>query len=450
MQMNTYYIYGAGLALALVLACTGTVRAQERWSLKRCIDHAIEHNINIRQAANQAEQSRVEVNTAKWARLPSLNGSANQSWSWGRSQTAVADEETGEYNTVYVNTKNNNTSFSLSTGIPLFTGLQLPNQHALAKLNLKASLADLAKAKEDIAINIASLYLQVLFNIELHDVALGQADLSREQLKRIEALAREGKAAPAEVAEAKARVAQDELQVVQADNNYRLALLDLAQLIELDTPEGFQVEEPADEVTDAPLTPPDEIYQMALAGKPVIQAAKYRLEGSLHSIRIAQSAYYPQLSLNGSLGTSYYSTINRSFSQQMQDNFSKYVGFSLSVPLFNRLATRNRVRTARLQRENYALQLDDAKKTLYKEIQQAWYNAAAAISKYHSSRAATKASDESFLLTKKKYECGQANAVEYNEARQNLVKARSDELQAKYEYLFRVKILDFYQGTPIE
>ena len=450
MQMNTYYIYGAGLALALVLACTGTVRAQERWSLKRCIDHAIEHNINIRQAANQAEQSRVEVNTAKWARLPSLNGSANQSWSWGRSQTAVADEETGEYNTVYVNTKNNNTSFSLSTGIPLFTGLQLPNQHALAKLNLKASLADLAKAKEDIAINIASLYLQVLFNIELHDVALGQADLSREQLKRIEALAREGKAAPAEVAEAKARVAQDELQVTQTDNDYRLALLDLAQLIELDTPEGFEVEEPAADVVEAPLTPPDEIYQMALAGKPVIQAAKYRLEGSLHSIRIAQSAYYPQLSLNGSLGTSYYSTINRSFSQQMQDNFSKYVGFSLSVPLFNRLATRNRVRTARLQRENYALQLDDAKKTLYKEIQQAWYNAAAAISKYHSSRAATEASDESFLLTKKKYECGQANAVEYNEARQNLVKARSDELQAKYEYLFRVKILDFYQGTPIE
>ena len=448
--MNTYYIYRTGLALLLVLACTGIARSQERWSLKRCIDHAIEHNINIRQTANQAEQSRVDVNTAKWARLPNLNGSANQSWSWGRSQTAVADEETGEYNTVYVNTKNNNTSFSLSAGIPLFTGLQLPNQYALAKLNLKASLADLAKAKEDIAINIASAYLQVLFNIELHDVAQGQAGLSREQLARIESLARVGKASPSEVAEAKARVSQDELQVVQTDNDYRLALLDLAQLIELDSPEGFEVEEPTADVVEAPLTPPDEIYQIALADKPVIQAAKYRLEGSLHSIRIAQSAYYPQLSLNGSLGTSYYSTLNRSFSQQMQDNFSKYVGFSLSVPLFNRLATRNRVRTARLQRENYALQLDDAKKTLYKEIQQAWYNAAAAISKYHSSRAATEANDESFLLTKKKYECGQANAVEYNEARQNLVKAQSDELQAKYEYLFRIKILDFYQGTPIQ
>ena len=201
MQMNTSYIYRTGTALLLLLAAAAGAPAQERWSLKQCIDHAIANNITIRQTANQAEQSRVDVNTAKWARLPSLNGSAGQSWSWGRSQTAVADEETGEYNTVYVNTKNNNTSFSLSTGIPLFTGLQLPNQYALAKLNLKASLADLAKAKEDIAINIASLYLQVLFNIELHDVALGQADLSREQLKRIEALAREGKAAPAEVAE---------------------------------------------------------------------------------------------------------------------------------------------------------------------------------------------------------------------------------------------------------
>lgn len=450
MQMNTSYIYRTGTALLLLLAAAAGAPAQERWSLKQCIDHAIANNITIRQTANQAEQSRVDVNTAKWARLPSLNGSAGQSWSWGRSQTAVADEETGEYNTVYVNTKNNNTSLSVSTSIPLFTGLQIPNEYALAKLNLQASLADLAKAKEDIAINIASAYLQVLFNSELHSVAQGQADLSREQLARLESLAGVGKASPSEVAEARARVAQDELQVVQTDNDYRLALLDLAQLIELDTPEGFLVEEPAADVVEAPLTPPDEIYQIALADKPAIQAAKYRLEGSLHSIRIAQSAYYPQLSLNGSLGTSYYSTLNRSFSQQMQDNFSKYVGFSLSVPLFNRLSTRNRVRTARLQRENYALQLDEAKKTLYKEIQQAWYNAAAAISRYHSSRAATAASDEAFRLTRKKYECGQANAVEYNEARQNLMSAQSDELQAKYEYLFRVKILDFYQGTPIQ
>ena len=430
-----------------MLACM-QIQAQERWSLRQCIDYAIEHNIDIRQTANAAEQSNVEVNTAKWARLPNLNASAGQNWNWGRTQTAIKDENTGDYSTVYVNTGSHGTNMSVSTSIPLFTGLEIPNQYALAKLNLKAALADLEKAKEDISINIASVYLQVLFNEELYRVSLGQVELSKEQYNRIERLAEV--ASPAEVAEAKARVAQDEMNAVQANNDYRLALLDLSQLIELETPEGFLLEEPAVKIELTPLTPPDEIFQIALGSKASIQAAQYRLEGSKHSIRIAQSGYYPQLSFNGSLGTNYYSTINRTFSQQMSDNFNKYIGFNLSVPIFNRLATRNRVRTARLQRENYSLQLDNAKKNLYKEIQQAWYNAAASESKYTSSSTAASASKASFKLMSEKYENGKANAVEYNEAKQNLMKAQSDELQAKYEYLFRTKILDFYKGEPIE
>lgn len=437
-------------AIALLACLSAGLQAQETWSLRRCIDYAIEHNIDIRQAANTAEQSAVEVNTAKWARLPNLNGSANQSWNWGRTQTAVPDETTGDYSTVYVNTASNGTNMQLSTSIPLFTGLELPHQYSLAKLNLKAATADLQKAKDDISINIASAYLQVLFNQELHDVALGQVELSLQQCQRIESLAGVGKASSAEVADARARVAQDRMTAVQTKNDYRLSLLTLSQLIELDSPEGFMLESPSTTITPSPVTPPDDIYQTALTSKASIQAAQYRLEGSKHSVRIAQSGFYPQLNLNGSLGTSYYSTINRTFRQQMGDNFSKYLGLSLSVPLFNRLATRNRVRTARLQQENYALQLENAKKTLYKEIQQAWYNATAAESKYASSHAATLASEESFRLMTQKYENGKANAVEFNEAKQNLMKAQSDELQAKYEYLFRTKILDFYKGVPIE
>ena len=437
-------------AIALLACLSAGLQAQETWSLRRCIDYAIEHNIDIRQAANTAEQSAVEVNTAKWARLPNLNGSANQSWNWGRTQTAVPDETTGDYSTVYVNTASNGTNMQLSTSIPLFTGLELPHQYSLAKLNLKAATADLQKAKDDISINIASAYLQVLFNQELHDVALGQVELSLQQCQRIEGLAGVGKASSAEVADARARVAQDRMTAVQTENDYRLSLLTLSQLIELDSPEGFMLESPSTAITPSPVTPPDDIYQTALTSKASIQAAQYRLEGSKHSVRIAQSGFYPQLNLNGSLGTSYYSTINRTFRQQMGDNFSKYLGLSLSVPLFNRLATRNRVRTARLQQENYALQLENAKKTLYKEIQQAWYNATAAESKYASSHAATLASEESFRLMTQKYENGKANAVEFNEAKQNLMKAQSDELQAKYEYLFRTKILDFYKGVPIE
>ena len=437
------------LFISLLLISIGG-KAQERWSLRRCIDYAIEHNINIRRTANAVEQSAVEANTAKWARLPNLNGSAGQSWNWGRTQTAIKNEETGDYSTVYVNTSSQGSNLNLSTSIPLFTGLQIPNQYALAKLNLKAATADLAKAQEDIAINVASAYLQVLFNQELQQVAESQVELSLQQQARITRLADMGKASMAEVAEAKARVAQDQMTAVQARNNYELALLDLSQLIELESPEGFLLESPDVSFALQQLTPPDEIYQTALVNKPAIQAAEYRLEGSKHSIRIAQSAYYPQLNLNGSLGTNYYSTINRTFRQQMGDNFSKYVGVSLSVPIFNRFSTRNRVRTARLQRDNYELQLTETKKTLYKEIQQAWYNAVAAESKYSSSHTAAEASAESFRLMSEKYENGKANAVEYNEAKQNLMRAQSDELQAKYEYLFRSKILDFYKGESIE
>ena len=150
------------IAALCCLACL-SVQAQQTWSLKQCIDYAVEHNVSIKQAANSVEQNAVEVNTAKWARLPSLSGSAGQGWSWGRTQTAVKDEESGDYSTVYVNSNSNNTSMSLNASVPLFTGLELPNQYALSKLNLKAAMADLGKAKEDLAINIASSYLQALF-----------------------------------------------------------------------------------------------------------------------------------------------------------------------------------------------------------------------------------------------------------------------------------------------
>ena len=437
------------LLLSALITLGIHVNAQERWTLRECIDYAIAHNVNILQAEISAKQSEVDANTAKWARLPNLNAGGNQSFNWGRTQTAIKDEDTGDYTTKYVDTNSRGTNMSLNTSIPLFTGFELPNQYALSKLNLKAALADLQKAKEDLAINIASAYLQALYNKELHQVAVSQAELSKEQYDRIESLEQLGKASVAEVAEAKSRVAQDEMNVVQTRNNYNLSILDLTQLIELETPEGFEIEEPDQAFVLNALTPPDEIFSTAMMNKPAIKAAQARLEGSKHSIKIAQSAYYPSLSLNGSLGTSYYSTLNRTFSEQIGDNFSKYVGLSLNIPIFNRFATRNRVRTAKLQRDNYALQLENTKKTLYKEIQQAWYNATAAESKYQSSETATEASLASFELTSKKYENGTATAVAYNEAKQNLMKAQSDELQAKYEYIFRTKILDFYKGIEI-
>jgi outer membrane protein len=431
----------------IALGACYAAQAQEAWTLRQCVDYAIEHNITIRQNAVSVEQSKIEANTAQWARLPNLNANAGQNFSWGRAASPIDN--------TYTNTNSANTSFGLNTNIPLFTGMQLPNQYELAKLNLKAAIEDLSKAKDDVALNVAAAYLQTLFNLELSQVAKEQVTLSSNQLNRTLRLAEAGKASPAQTAEAKARLAQDETSAVQADNDYQLALLDLSQLLELPSPQGFTITPPDVELNFAPLTAPEAIYEQAITEKPSILAAQYRLEGSYKSLRIAQSAYYPQLALSGGLSTSYYVMSGRdgggsnTFSSQLNNNLNKYIGISLNIPLFNRFSTRNRVASARLQQTHYTLQLEQAKKALYKEIQQAWHTALAAESKYRSGAAAVAANQEAFSLTAEKYENGQATPLEYQEAKLNLMRATSTRIQAKYEYLFRDQILRFYGGHPI-
>ncbi len=431
--------------IIIALAATFTLpsTAQEAWDLRRCIDHAIEHNLSIKQQEATRDQNKVELNTAQWSRMPNLNGSVGQSFTFGRA--LQSDNTYGDRNTA-------NTSFGVSTSIPLFTGMRIPNTIALAKLNLKASTEDLNKAKDDISINVTSAFLQILFTDELAKVAHNQVALSREQLKRKETFAANGKAAEAEVQEARARVAQDEMSAVQADNNYQLALLELSQLLELPSPEGFRIVIPEVEEVFTTLTLPEEIYAQAMLEKPAIKAAQHRLEGATRSVRIAQSGYYPQLSFGGGLSTNYYNASgveNAGFGTQWDRNMSKYLQFSLSIPLFNRFETRNNVRTARIRRTALNWQLEETKKMLYKEIQQAYYNALASESQYKSSRTATDASEASFRLISEKYALGSATATEYNEARTNWMKATSDMIQAKYQYLFRSKILDFYKGVPL-
>lgn len=431
----------------IIFALTATVclpsLAQEQWDLKKCIDYAIEHNLSIKQQEATRDQNAVELNTAKWSRLPNLNGSVGQSFSFGRGLQA---------DNTYADRNTQNTNFSLSTNVPLFTGLQIPNNIALSKLNLKAAIEDLNKAKEDISIQVTSSYLQILFDKELSKIAHTQVELSREQLKLKEAFFKNGKASEADVYEARARVAQDEMSAVQADNNYQLALLDLSQLLELPTPEGFSIISPNVEDNFETLSSPEDIYTDAVLNKPGIKAAQFRLQGAAKSIRIAQSAWYPQLNFGAGLSTNYYSisgTDNASFSSQWHQNLSKYLQFTLTIPLFNRFETRNRVKNARIQQSALSWRLEESKKTLFKEIQQAYYNAIAAESKYTSSRTATESAEASFRLMSEKYANGKATATEYNEMRTNWMKATSDMVQAKYDYLFRTKILDFYKGIPL-
>ena len=418
----------------------------EEWSLRKCVDYAIEHNISIKQRENVKRQQQLQLSNAKNSRLPNLDGSVSQNFSFGRGLTS---------DNTYTNKSTSSTSFSLGTSVPLFTGLRIPNTIKLNQLNLEASTADLEKAKNDISVQVAQAYVQILYSMEIADVARRQVSIDSMQVVRLQAMIDNGKASEAELAQQKATLAQGRLTATQAQNQYEQAVLTLTQLLELPSADKFTVERPrvGDIDSNNEKYSVEAIYAEALGVKPEVRAEELRLKGSEYNINIARSGWYPQLSLSAGLGTNYYKTSGfkgESFSDQMKNNFSQYIGLNLSVPIFNRFQTRNSVRSAKIERETQQLQLDNVKKSLYKEIQQACQAANAASAKYASSIEAGKSSNAAFRLMQAKYENGKANITEFNEAKNNLMKAESDLAQAKYEFVFQTTLVDFYRGKAID
>ena len=422
----------------------------KQWSLRECCDYAVDHNISIKQQQNQCRQQELELSTAKNSRLPDLSASAGQNFSFGRGLTA---ENT------YSNTNTSSTSFSLGTTVPVFTGFKIPNQIKLNQLNLEAATADLEKAKNDIRLQVAEAYVQILYDMEIADVAHRQIEIDSAQVERLQAFVKNGKAAEAELSQQKATLASSRLTATQADNNTRLAILSLTQLLELPTPDGFSIVRPniseLSELSDysrlSGLTP-DAIYAEALGVKPEILSQQLKLKGMEHSIKIAKADNYPTLSLSGGLGTNYYTTSgfnSDAFGEQLKNNFSQYIGLNLNVPIFNRFQTRNNIRSARINQENQQLQLDNTKKTLYKEIQQVYYNALNAQTKEKSSEEAVQSSKDAFELMQAKYENGKATITEFNESKNNYLKSESDLVQARYENLYQQALIEFYRGREL-
>ena len=431
-----------------VLGIQGIQAQEKQWSLRECCDYAVAHNISIKQQENQCRQQELKLSTAKNQRLPDLSGSVSQSFSFGRGLTA---------DNTYTNTNTSNTSFGLNTSVPLFTGFQIPNEIKLNQLNLEAATADLEKAKDDIRMQVAKAYVQILYDMEIADVAVRQIEIDSAQVARLQAFVNNGKASEAELSQQKATLAKSRLTATQAENDYRLAILTLTQLLELPTPEGFSIERPTQEELDAlahvGLLSPDQIYAEALGVKPEILSQQLKLKGTEHSIEIAKAANYPTLSLGGGLGTNYYTTSgfkSDKFGKQLENNFSQSLGLNLSIPIFNRFRTRNNIRSAQIDRETQQLQLDNTKKTLYKEIQQVYYNTLNAQSKEKSSAEALQSTKDAFLLTQAKYENGKATITEFNESKNNYLRSESDLVQARYENLYQHALLEFYRGKALD
>ena len=440
---------------ALLAAGTLSAAAQEAsapWSLEACIDYAYEHNIDLKQKREAQESRKVDLNTSKFSWLPAVNANMGQSFQFGRSTSKSG---------VIVDQNAANTTFSINLDMPLFDGLKTPNDIAARRLDLQAAVESLNKAKEDLAVNVASSYLQVLYNKELLRVAQLQVDLDREQIAKTEAMVDAGKVPLSQLYDIKAQLAKDEVTLTEADNNVQLTLLELAQSLELERSDrSFDIVTPLieDAVADnmASILPPTDIFDRAVSVKPQIKEQEFLLQSQRKMLKVAQAGYYPKLNFGASYSNGYYHTSmggqfadTRSFGDQLRQNGQKIVGFSLSIPLFNRFQVRNSVRSARIGINNQRLQLENSKKALFKEIQQAYYNATAAQEKYLASEKSVAASKEAFDYAQVRYDAGKSTVFEFNEAKTKYAQSLAEQAQAKYNFIFRAKILDFYQGTPL-
>ncbi len=426
-----------------MMYCTLSSAQPKQWTLRECCDYAVEHNISIKQRENQRRQQELQLSTSKNSRLPDLSGSVSQSFSFGRSLTP---------DNIYVSRNSNGASLNLSTSMPLFTGFRIPNEIKMNQLNLEAYTADLEKAKNDIRMQVAQAYVQILYDMEISDVAHRQIEIDSAQVNRLQAFVENGKASEAELSQQNAALANSRLTATQADNDTRLALLTLTQLLELPTPDDFTIVRPASEELSNALAlqvTPDQIYAEALGIKPEIAAQQLRLKAYDHNIKVAKSAHYPTLSFGASMGTNYNSAMPNSMGRQFDGNFAQGFNLNLNVPIFNRFQTRNRVRDAIIQRETQQLQVEDTKKKLYKEIQQVYYNALNAQTKEKSSMEALQSSKDAFELMQAKYENGKATITEFNEAKNAYLKAESDLVQARYENLYQHALLEFYRGQEL-
>ncbi len=452
----------------------------KEWTLQQCIEYALKNNLQIKQNMLNARLSEATLLQNKATILPSLSGSASNSYNNGKKVDPFTNSfVTGDW------TQSQN--FSLSTTVTLFGGFQTLNTIKQSQYDLMASRQDVLKMQNDISLNIASAYLQILFAQELLSAALSQSDITKLQANRTKLLVEVGNLPKGNLLDIQAQLASEEVNIVNAENNLSLSLLNLAQMLNLDTVQNFaiarpEITMPADPVMNATSLL---IYESALTRQPEIKSAEFKLKSSEKGIAIAKGALLPRLSLSASYGSGFsgaskdygipafsgfvpngnitssgdtvyepsYTTDPNPpvtpFKTQIDNNLNRSVGFYLTVPIFNNLQAYTSVTRAKINRENSLLALQMQKDNLRKTIQQAYNDAGAALKKFQASQKAVSAMEESFSYMEQKYNVGAVTTTEYNDAKNKLAKAKSDLLQAKYDYVFKLKVLDFYQGRPI-
>lgn len=453
------YSYFITFGFLVLMVVPSFAQDKKIWSLEECIQYAHDNNIRIKQQELNALFNKNTLKQSKINQAPSLNAIAGHSYSRGRT----LDQSTYRYSNQDINSDN----FNINSSVTLFNGLQQSNTIKQNKYNLIASQLDVEKLKNDISVSIALAYLQILLDKELLDVAKNQLEITRLQVERTQKLVDAGSVPEGNLFEVSSQAAMEEVQVVNNQNQLDLAYLNLTQILDLDSVGNFDVETPdlSELLNENYIIPPVEtVFNDAVNIMPEIKSAEFRLKSSEQSLKIAKGARSPRVSLGGSYST-LYSDIRKKlsldpgtgniieseypFGEQLNDNQALGINFGLSIPIFNGWMVNTNVSNAKLNIENYQYELKNAKLSLYKEIQQAYADATASLNRYRANEKAVISMKESFRYTEQKFNVGLVNSVDYNTAKNQLTKAQSELLQAKYNYIFTINVLDFYRGKPI-
>ncbi len=462
----------------LLLGAVITGTAQEPWSLDKCIQYAMENNIQIKQMVLNTEYNENLLKQSKLAQIPNLNANTNYSYSWGRALDQTTYQFTEDQ-------KINSLSLGFSSSMNLFNGLQVRNTILQNELNLMASYQDVEKVKNDISLNIAAAYLRIMFNKELLAVTRSQLEVTGQQVERTQKMVEAGKVARGNALELQAQYASEELNLVNAENQLYISLLNLQQILDLPIDTAFDVVIPVveDPAEDPLVYSAMEVYRIAEQEMPEIRRAELAMESSEKQLQIARGGRSPRFYLSANYNTGYsdirekvvetlpdqqfpigetasgeqvnsypqripiYGTYP--FYEQIRDNTSAGVGLGLSIPIFNGWQVNTSIANARIALENARLELESEKLALYATIQQAYADALAALKKFNATQQALISMEESFKYTEKKFEVGLVNTVDYNMSKNTLIATQSDLLQAKYDFIFKIEILNFYKGEPI-
>lgn len=438
-----------GSALLLAFSLSLSVKAQEVITIEQAVDNTLKNNLNIKQAVFSASLSDEDLRQSKNALLPTVNGTLNQSMQWGRSQQVSG---------LFQNTQNYNLNPNVSANVTLFGGGTRINQIKQNKFLLDASKTNVDKVKNDLILQVVTAYLQVLNNQDQVKATQQQLEVANSTLIREQALLDVGNKTLADISQAKSQAATAELNLTDAQNALTISYLNLGQLMEIQPPMTFKVQAPlVSEIENLKTTyVPNDIYKQAMAAFPDIKLAFNYSQAAEKAVDVARGSFFPQITFGGGLGSAYYYQFNSNplfpnakFIDQLSDNFGKFVSMGIQIPIFNGFNVRSNVRKAKitlLQRRN-----DEslAKNNLIKVINQAVADLNAAKSRYSSTQNAFEAQKDAFYVIDQRYNVGLVNSLDYSTAQTNRNKAEIDFILAKYDLIFRAKVIDYYLGKQI-